>query len=136
MPTKTLFVLIHIRNKGEVGAVKHCLITLVKLFYCSFQGGTSFVDPLCYLCFMSVMMSCLFNEASWSPAGMWCFLCFITFPYGVLGRLWYLIISIPDVCLLIYFECTYRATSRFRFNLHSRSKLWFCYVCKGRCSHK
>ena len=32
------------------------------------------------------------------------FLCFVTFPYGVLGQVWYLIIWIPDLCLLPYFD--------------------------------
>ena len=27
----------------------------------------------------------------------------VTFPCGVLGQVWYLIISIPDLCLLTYF---------------------------------
>ena len=31
------------------------------------------------------------------------FLCFVTFPDGVLGQVWYLIVSIPDLCLLSYF---------------------------------
>ena len=31
---------------------------------------------------------------------------FITFPYGVLGHVWYLIVSIPDLCLLVYFCCS------------------------------
>ena len=30
------------------------------------------------------------------------FLCFATFPYGVLGQVWYLIVSNPDFCLLPY----------------------------------
>ena len=35
------------------------------------------------------------------------FLCLFTFPYGVPGQVWYLIISIPDLCLLPYLaECT------------------------------
>ena len=36
-----------------------------------FQGGASFVNPFCYLCFMFVfvMLSCLFLAALWSPAG-------------------------------------------------------------------
>ena len=33
---------------------------------------------------------------------------FATFPYGVLGQVWYLIVSIPDLCflffILIYFK--------------------------------
>ena len=31
-------------------------------------SGASFVDSFCYLCFMSVMLSCLFIAALWSPA--------------------------------------------------------------------
>ena len=40
----------------------------VKYFYCPFQGGTSFVDHLCYSCFVFVMLSCLFIAALKSPA--------------------------------------------------------------------
>ena len=29
---------------------------------------------------------------------------FVTLSYGVLGQVWYLIVSIPDVCLLSYFD--------------------------------
>ena len=32
------------------------------------------------------------------------FLSFVTFPYGVLGQVWYLIVWIPDFCPLPYFE--------------------------------
>ena len=28
---------------------------------------------------------------------------FVTLPYDVLGQLWYLIVQIPDLCLLSYF---------------------------------
>ena len=28
---------------------------------------------------------------------------FVTFPYGILGQVWYLIVSIPDLCQLSYF---------------------------------
>ena len=31
------------------------------------------------------------------------FLCFVTFSCGVLGQVWYLVVSIPDICLLTYF---------------------------------
>ena len=34
-----------------------------------FQGGTSFVDHLCYLCLVYVMHLRLFIVALWSPAG-------------------------------------------------------------------
>ena len=29
---------------------------------------------------------------------------FVTFPCGILGQVWYLIVSFPDLCLLSYFE--------------------------------
>ena len=29
---------------------------------------------------------------------------FVTFPFGFLGKVWYLIVSIPDPCCLSYFE--------------------------------
>ena len=67
------------------------------------------MDHFCYLCFVFVMLSCLFIAALWSPAGkgltFWLllvmFYCvFVTFPCGVLSQLWYLIVSISDLCLL------------------------------------
>ena len=41
----------------------------VKSLYWPFPGGTSFVDHLCSLCLVFVMLSCLFIAALWSPAG-------------------------------------------------------------------
>ena len=29
---------------------------------------------------------------------------FVTFPCGILGQVWYLIVSIPDICRLSYFD--------------------------------
>ena len=64
---------------------------------------------LCYLCLVFVMLSRLFIAALWSPAGKgltsWLlsvmFGCdFVTFPCGILGQVWYLIVSIPDFCRL------------------------------------
>ena len=31
------------------------------------------------------------------------FVCFVTFSCGALGQVWYLIVSIPDLCRLTYF---------------------------------
>ena len=36
---------------------------------------------------------------------MLCFLCFVTFPRGVLGQMWYLIISIPALLLAQNKDC-------------------------------
>ena len=41
----------------------------VKYFYWPFQGGTSFVDHLYYLCLVFVMFPRLFIAALWSPEG-------------------------------------------------------------------
>ena len=41
------------------------------------------------------------------PAGLLCvmFSCvFVTFPYGVPGQVRYLIVLIPDLCLVLYFS--------------------------------
>ena len=69
------------------------------------------MGPFCYLCFVFVfvMLSCLFPAAFWSPAGYgltsWrscvMFSCaFVTSPYGVLGQVWYSIVSIPNIAFL------------------------------------
>ena len=59
------------------------------------------------------MLLRLFIAALWSPArkGMTSRLllvmfivCFVTFPCGVLGQVWYLIVSFPDLCRLSYFK--------------------------------
>ena len=50
----------------------------------------------------------LFICALWSPAGkgLTSGLSFVVsyFPIGVLGQVWYLIVSIPDLCTLTYFD--------------------------------
>ena len=32
---------------------------------------------------------------------------FVTFPCGILGQVWYLIVSFPDLCRISYFICFY-----------------------------
>ena len=68
------------------------------------------MDHLCYLYLVFVMLSRLFIAAVWSPAGSWpsfvmlnCVF-FFTFPCGILGQVWYLIVLIPDLCNLLYFK--------------------------------
>ena len=44
----------------------------------------------------------------WERADLLALLCviffvFVTFQYSVLGQVWYLIVSIPDLCLFPYF---------------------------------
>ena len=68
------------------------------------------MDHLCYVCIVFVMLSRLFIAALWSPAGRWLtswllfvmFNCdFVTFPCGIMDQVWYLIVSIPDLCCLL-----------------------------------
>ena len=71
------------------------------------------MDHLCYLCLVSVMLSRLSIAAFWSPAGKgltsWLLFVmsncdFVTFPCGILGLVWYLIVLIPDLCCHSYFD--------------------------------
>ena len=65
------------------------------------------MDHLCYLCLVFVMLSRLFIAALWPPEEkrLVCddYCDFVTFPFGILGQVWYLIVSIPDLCCLSYF---------------------------------
>ena len=61
---------------------------------------------LCLLCLCARMFIC----ALLSPAGigLTSWLSFVVpsvchFPIGILGQVWYLIVSIPDLCTLTYF---------------------------------
>ena len=70
-----------------------------------------------FLFYLVFAMFCarLFICASWSPAGkgLTSWLSFVVssvslslchFPIGILGQVWYLIVSIPDLCNLTYFD--------------------------------
>ena len=63
--------------------------------------------------FVLVMLSRLFHVALWSPDGKgltsWFLFVmlncvFVTFPCGILDQVWYLIVSIPDLCRLLAFS--------------------------------
>ena len=85
-----------------------------KIFYRPIQGGTSFVEPLCFCTVLCLLCLCgrLFIFALWSPArkGLASWLSFVvsncefvTFPFDILRQVWYLIVSILDLCTLTYF---------------------------------
>ena len=61
---------------------------------------------LCYIVFMSCACHA-FIAALWSPDLLslvfYVYLVFVTFPCGILGQVWYFIVSIPDLCHLSYF---------------------------------
>ena len=71
------------------------------------------MDHMCYLCIVFVMHSRLFITALSSPAGKGLtsllsfvmFNCvFVTFSRGILSQVRYLIVSIPGLCRLSYFD--------------------------------
>ena len=72
------------------------------------------MDHMYYLCLVFVILSRLLIAALWSPAGkeltsrlLFVMLkCdFVIFPCGILGQVWYFIVSIPDLCRLSCLNC-------------------------------
>ena len=68
------------------------------------------INNVCYLSFVFVMLSCILIAVTClEMANLLALLCLmfycvvVTFPCGVLGRMWHLIVSMSDLCLLIYF---------------------------------
>ena len=68
------------------------------------------MDHLCGFCIVFVMLFRLFIAALWSSAGKgltsWLLFVvlncvFVTYPCGILGQVWYLIVSIADLCPLL-----------------------------------
>ena len=69
------------------------------------------------------MLLRLFIAALWSPAGKGAdllplvrdgYCIFVTFPCGILGQVWYLIVSYPDLCHLSYFNHSEARTQKYR----------------------
>ena len=72
----------------------------------------------------------LFIAALWSPAEKeltsWLLIvmfkfAFLTFPCGILGQVWHLIVSIPDLCRLSYFFLMHSRPVDFQLSLKSKS---------------
>ena len=77
------------------------------------------------------MLSFHFIAALWSPAGKGLTSCltfvifnceFVTFPCGILGQVWYLIVLIPHLCPLSYFYCDWE-------------QQWLCWDCMDTETH-
>ena len=79
-----------------------------------------FYESFILFAFVFVILPCLFFAALWSPlkkeltswfSCLWMFSCVLSLSkYGVLGQVWYLIVWIPDLCLLsdlvfLLFQC-------------------------------
>ena len=69
------------------------------------------IPNLCLLLYFNTVLSCPCSLVitCWERADLLAVLCIVfpffvyTFPYCVLGPLWYLIVSFPDLCLSLYF---------------------------------
>ena len=70
------------------------------------------MDPLCYLlscdCHALASVHCCLVVTCWERADLLALVCdvycgFVIFPCGILGQVWCLIVSIPDLCHLSYF---------------------------------
>ena len=107
MQTKHLCVLIHIQTKVEVDTPQNCfrhsskifLLTVPRWYFCC--GSFSNL----YLVFVMLSRPCI--AALWSPEGkgltLLALACnvycnFVTFLFGILGQVCYLILSFPDPC--------------------------------------
>ena len=95
-----------------------------KIFYWPFQGGTSFVDLLCFcsvlclLCFVRVCLYVLRGHLlgkGW-PLGscLWCLLWVCHFPIGILGQVWYLIVRFLIFATLLTFRSNEQICWRFK----------------------
>ena len=77
-----------------------------RYFCTDHSKAVFFRDALCYLCFVLV---CFLQPCGHLLGKGWPLLCdvscvFVTYPYSDLGHVWYLILWIPDLCKLPYFE--------------------------------
>ena len=82
----------------------------------SIRNGYFFCGPfvLFMSCFCHAFASvhCYLVVTCWERADLLALVCgvycdFVTFPFGILGQVWYLIVSIPDPCFF--------STSKFLF---------------------
>ena len=58
--------------------------------------------PLCASVYMYLVVTCLERADLFAPFVV--SNCELYFPIGILGLVWYLIVSIPDLCTLIYLD--------------------------------
>ena len=58
---------------------------------------------------------------------LWCFLWVCHFPIGILGQVWYLIVSIPDLCTFTYFlYCMYNYWNHGRHMISFQKVVSIC----------
>ena len=93
-------------NRFKPSSKKNILLTVPRRY--------SFVDLSCFFCLVFAMSLCAsvcmcFEVTCWERADLFALVCGVLmlichFPIGILGQVWYLIVSIPDLCTLTYFK--------------------------------
>ena len=94
------------------------LLTIPRWYF--FYGSFLFCVCLCYTVLsvsFSLVVTCCEN-ADFLALIYLIFFIFITFPYGILGQVWYLIVSIPDFCHLSYFANTCQRHETLKYLHH------------------
>ena len=61
------------------------------------------------VCHDFAFVHCCLVVTCWKRANLLALVCdiycvFVTFPCGILGQVWYMIVSFPDLCRLSYFD--------------------------------
>ena len=107
---------------GEVASPLNRFKASSKIFYWPFQGGTSFVDLLCFFCLAFAMPLCasvyMYLVATcWERVEFLALVCGVWlwvshFSIGILAQVCYLIVSIPDLCTLTYFHQAFVSVGR------------------------
>ena len=84
---------------------------------CLVHGHLWYVDRaiLAILSLYSLYVLCGHLLGKGWPLGsrLWCLLWVCHFPIGILGQVWYLIVSIPDLCTITYFYIAWGIPPRF-----------------------
>ena len=65
----------------------------------------AFAMSLCASVYMCFVVTC-WERADFLALVFGVYCEYVTFPIGILGQVWYLIVSIPDLWILTYFNIT------------------------------
>ena len=60
--------------------------------------------PYCHVCSLQPCVICCERADLLALLYVMFSYVFVIFPFGVLGQVWFLIVSIPDICILSYFD--------------------------------
>ena len=91
-------------------------------FFCYLRFTVVFI--CCLVCSLQPCDCLLGKDLTLGPLVYHVFM-FVTYQYGVSRQVWYLIVMIPDLCLLAYFAYLFRFLCRNGYRLVSYSQLVF-----------